>query len=76
MIKGKGSGISFSVSFGHYGGFRKQLNIEFWRLVLGWVAISICWFDLDYVFTLLLIEKEKELRKKGGENGAILGEGR
>ena len=64
MIKGKGSGISLSVSFGHYGGFCKQFNIEFWRLVLGWVAISICWFDLDYVFGLMLDEEENRLKNQ------------
>ena len=64
MIKGIGAGISASISFGHYGGFQIQFNKEFWRIVLGWVAVSICFFDLDFVFGMMLTEKVKEI--KGG----------
>ena len=59
MIRGKGSGISFAVSFGHYAGFRTQFNCEVWRVVLGVVALEICWFDMDFVFGLLLQEIEE-----------------
>ena len=64
MIKGKGSGLSFCVSFGRYAGFQKQFNNEFWRIVLGWMSFEICWFDMDVVFGLLLEEKDREFKQR------------
>jgi len=48
-----GEGLSICLSFGKYAGFRTQFNNEEWRIVLGWAAISLCFFDMDVVFGLL-----------------------
>ena len=54
MTKGRGKGISFSISVGCYAGFQLQLSTEVWRLVIGFVAISLHWYDLDFVVGYLL----------------------
>jgi hypothetical protein len=46
-------GLSFTLCFGSYGGFHAKFNAQFWRLCLGWVALTVYFCDLENYITYL-----------------------
>jgi len=55
------NGVSFLIAVGPYAGFRIDCNSQQWRIVLGCIAVDLCWFDVDLVLGRLLDKYSQEL---------------
>ena len=51
--------MTITLAIGKYGGFYAQFNSQFWRICLGWIAITLYFSDLEDFITKLIKEKNK-----------------
>lgn len=57
-------GFSFQVNAGAYGGIYVNFTRMSWRIALGWVAITLFFFDIEPVFADAL-KRSNSARRRG-----------
>ena len=53
-------GLSISLCVGKYGGFYSQFTPNFFRVCLGWIALTLWFIDLESFITHLRTKKKYE----------------
>ena len=59
----KGRGLSLYVSIGAWAHSQFKINALGVRIVVGWVAINLCFYDVDWVLGTL-VTKYDEMKNK------------
>lgn len=49
--------MSVVLSWGRWGGFYVHSGAITWRVCLGWVALTVCKFEIDDLFALAVADK-------------------